>query len=223
VQSVGIVSLLILSSLTLCRFVCAISKEITRLVQLRSYHYSRGDTDLFPITKIWEACRATSAATSFFDPIAIGPHGNTFVDGALSSNNPVRSVFTEAATYWEVEGDFTEHIACMVSVGTGMVATTSLGDRFWEISRSLVKIATESEQTATSFAEEHYRLEDSGCYYRFNVMQGLQGIELENSSAKPRIVAATDEYLQNRHVFKKMKACGEKLAVRRSTFPKANW
>jgi patatin-like phospholipase/acyl hydrolase len=39
-----------------------------------------------------EACRATSAATSFFDPIAVGRFGEEFVDGATGANNPVREV-----------------------------------------------------------------------------------------------------------------------------------
>jgi patatin-like phospholipase/acyl hydrolase len=36
----------------------------------------------------WEACRATSAATTFFDPITIGPMKQSFADGAVAYNNP---------------------------------------------------------------------------------------------------------------------------------------
>ncbi|KAH6988874.1 acyl transferase/acyl hydrolase/lysophospholipase [Ilyonectria sp. MPI-CAGE-AT-0026] len=199
-------------------FVCAVRKEITQPVHFRSYRYPRGGGTLFADTRIWEACRATSAATSFFDPITIGKHKNEFVDGALGNNNPVRSVFTEAATFWDVEGRLPDHLDCLVSVGTGMPSTRPVGDRFWEIAKTLVKIATESESTATRFAEENSLLEDNDRYYRFNVMQGLQGVELENAAAKPTIVAATEAYLEGRQVFKRMKACGEKLDARRSAF-----
>lgn len=195
---------------------CAIRKEITQPVHLRSYRY-RGGGSLYPIIKIWEACRATSAATSFFDPITVGPHGNEFVDGAVGSNNPVQRVFTEAATLWDVEGRLPEHLACLVSIGTGIPAARPYGDKFWEIAKSLVAIATESEQTAASFAEVHSDLDDGGRYYRFNVMQGLQGVEVEDAFAKPTIVAATDAYLEDRQVYKKMKACGDKLAPTRAT------
>ena len=56
---------------------------------LTSYNTHRGNTDLLNSTKIWEACQATSAASSFFDPIAIGRYGEEFVDGATGVNNPV--------------------------------------------------------------------------------------------------------------------------------------
>jgi predicted acylesterase/phospholipase RssA len=46
------------------------------------------------ITKIWEAARATSAATTFFKPITIGDE--TFIDGATGANNPVRYMLAEA-------------------------------------------------------------------------------------------------------------------------------
>ena len=47
-------------------------------------------------TRIWEAARATSAASSFFDPIKIGQFGEEFVDGAVGANNPVAQLWNEA-------------------------------------------------------------------------------------------------------------------------------
>ena len=43
--------------------------------------------------KILEAARATSAATSYFEPVTT--RGLKFVDGALGANNPVNEVWTE--------------------------------------------------------------------------------------------------------------------------------
>ncbi len=76
------------------RFVCATSKETTDTVCLTSYRSPRGRSHLLEHVKIWEACRATSAATSFFDPIEIGQFRETFVDGALGRNNPVYALWT---------------------------------------------------------------------------------------------------------------------------------
>ena len=45
---------------------------------------------------IWEACRATSAAATFFDPVSIGPYGEEFIDGATESNNPIERLLEEA-------------------------------------------------------------------------------------------------------------------------------
>ena len=73
-------------------FVCATSKETSETVCLTSYRTPRGNSDLLNSVTVWEACRATSAASSFFDPIAVGRFGEEFVDGATGANNPVREV-----------------------------------------------------------------------------------------------------------------------------------
>ncbi len=66
------------------------SEETGDTVSLASYRSPRSDnSDLLNATTIWQACRATSAATTFFDPIAIGPFDEEFVDDALGANNPV--------------------------------------------------------------------------------------------------------------------------------------
>jgi patatin-like phospholipase/acyl hydrolase len=46
--------------------------------------------------KIWEVCRATSAASSFFDPIAVGRYEEEFVDGGIGANNPVTELWNQA-------------------------------------------------------------------------------------------------------------------------------
>ncbi|KMU75740.1 hypothetical protein CIHG_10262 [Coccidioides immitis H538.4] len=73
------------------RCVCATSAETSETVCLTSYKHPRGHNDLLNSVK-WEACRATSAASSFFSPIAIGPYKEGFVDGATGANNPVVEV-----------------------------------------------------------------------------------------------------------------------------------
>jgi predicted acylesterase/phospholipase RssA len=73
---------------------------------------------LLDSTKIWEACRATSAATTFFDPITIGPFDEEFVDGALGANNPIYELWTQAQDIW---GDqLWGRLKCLVSIGTGI-------------------------------------------------------------------------------------------------------
>ena len=61
-------------------FVCATSEQTSDTVHLTSYRNPRGRDHLYRSTKIWEACRATSAATSFFEPITIGYFKESFVD-----------------------------------------------------------------------------------------------------------------------------------------------
>lgn len=56
---------------------------------LTSYKSPRGGKDLLNSVKIWKACRATSAASFFFDFITIGRFGEKFVNKATGANNPV--------------------------------------------------------------------------------------------------------------------------------------
>ena len=84
----------VIDSASFPSFVCATSKETTDTVCLTSYRSPRGRSHLLESARIWEVCRATSAATSFFDPIAIGPFLEKFVDGALGRNNPIYALWT---------------------------------------------------------------------------------------------------------------------------------
>src|SRR5438046_1431206 len=71
------------------------------------------------VCKIWEACRATSAAPTFFRSAYIrdvGPGGRTlhFVDAGLGFNNPTEEVIDEAHQLWPGKP-----IGCILSIGTG--------------------------------------------------------------------------------------------------------
>lgn len=71
-------------------FVCATRAENSLPAVLRSYESRRNDP-FYDICQIWEAVRATSAASTFFEPIQIGPNGETFVDGewTKSAEDPI--------------------------------------------------------------------------------------------------------------------------------------
>ncbi|KAH8690367.1 acyl transferase/acyl hydrolase/lysophospholipase [Phaeosphaeriaceae sp. PMI808] len=82
---------------TKCKmFLFATSSETGDTVRLTSYRSPRGRERLLRTAKIWEAGRATSAASSFLDPITLGDFEETFVDGATGANNPVYEVWNEA-------------------------------------------------------------------------------------------------------------------------------
>ncbi|KAL3426622.1 phosphorylase superfamily protein [Phlyctema vagabunda] len=147
-------------------FVCATSKETSETVCLRSYRSPRGGSDLLNSVQIWEACRATSVASTFFDPITVGRYNEEFVDGATGANNPVWEVWDQA----------------------------QLGDVF-HIGATLVEIATETEQTAEKFRRDKSQLDDRGQYYRFNVDRGLEDIGLEELKKTKEIAAATRRYV----------------------------
>ncbi|KAL2142230.1 hypothetical protein VTI28DRAFT_1428 [Corynascus sepedonium] len=195
-------------------FVCAVSKETGDIVCLTSYRSPRSDNlDLLNHTKIWQACRATSAATTFFDPIAIGPFGEEFVDGALGANNPVRLLWNQAHDVWgeQLRGG---SLQCIVSIGTGVPALTPVRDDVFGIWATLRALATETEKTAEQFRREKSDLDDEGRYYRFNVDHGLEEIGLEEFKKKKEIAAATRRYVESQAVFKQIQACVNVIARR---------
>jgi len=76
-------------------FVCAVQSINTDAVVIRSYRSGSEEYDeLYDICKIWEAARATSAASTFFEPIRIG--NQRYVDGALRYNNPIEKADVES-------------------------------------------------------------------------------------------------------------------------------
>ncbi len=195
------------------RFVCAASKQTCSTVCLASYRSPRSDnSDLLNSTTIWQACRATSAATTFFDPIAIGQFDEEFVDGALGENNPVYSVWNQAQDIW---GDQLQRkLRCLVSIGTGVPRLEPVRDDALGIWATLKDLATETEMTAQRFHHDKSSLDDEGRYYRFTVDRGLEEIGLEESKKTAEIAAATRLYTGTQTVSKLIKACANNLARR---------
>lgn len=192
---------------------CATSKETSETVCLTSYKSPRGNNDLLNSVKIWEACRATSAASSFFDPIAVGRYKEEFVDGATGANNPVREVWDQAQLVWGPE-PLDGKVKCLVSIGTGVPSLKPFNNDFLHIGETLVAIATETEQTAERFQRDRPLLDSTGRYYRFNVLRGLEGIGLEESKKVKEIAAATRRYIASQDISKQMQACAGNVSER---------
>jgi hypothetical protein len=154
------------------------------------------------VCKIWEAARATSAASTFFDPITIGKYGETFVDGGVLVNNPVEVVFNEACKIWP---DLSSRLQCIVSLGTGRPAEKDFGANLLDLGRSLITIATETEITHNRFQQffRHQQISmgmQDAAYLRFNVSSGLEGIGLDEYNQSSKMAAATKAYLRDQHV-----------------------
>ncbi|KAG9196814.1 hypothetical protein G6514_004066, partial [Epicoccum nigrum] len=195
-------------------FVCATSTETSETVCLTSYRTPRGNSDLLNSVTIWEACRATSAASSFFDPIAVGRFGEEFVDGATGANNPVREVWDQAQAVWGAEQPLEGQVKCLVSIGTGVPSLKPFKDDVLHIGATLVAIATETEMTAERFQRERPLLDSTGRYYRFNVDRGLEDIGLEEAKKVREMAAATRRYIGRQAVHAQMQACAGSIASR---------
>ncbi|KAF2875101.1 acyl transferase/acyl hydrolase/lysophospholipase [Massariosphaeria phaeospora] len=189
-------------------FVCATAKETAGVTRLRSYTLPSGSH--IPAT-ICEAALATSAATGFFDPVSIG--ARQFVDGALGANNPVDEVEGEAANIWSSNtGDLKPLVKCFISIGTGNPGKKALEDNIVKfLSKSLVGIATQTEETEKKFIARWAKHYDEKRFFRFNVDQGLQDVGLAEYKEQGKMEAATDEYLQHQAQKFRVRDCVENL------------
>ena len=197
--------------LIILRFVCAKAAEITTTVLFRSYTSSEILNNI-PAT-ICEAIRATSAATSFFDPVIIGPRKRKFVDGAFGANNPIEQLWNEAQNVWcPNDIDLKDMLKCIISLGTGNPGLRPLSEGVLKLlSESLVRIAAETEDTAKLFVKRHRQLYEQKCYFRFNVQQGLQDVGLEEYKKVALIDAATSEYMDMQGTKTASKECAMNL------------
>ena len=122
----------------------------------------------------------------------------TYVDGGLHNNNPVRILCDEARSVWDVPGGQSfSYVA--VSIGTGCPPLSAVGKRADELLRSMVKMATDTENTARGFANDIYNIPEGSrpAYFRFNVQRGLEGIALEEWEHFGKLAEATNSYLDD--------------------------
>jgi len=157
---------------------------------------------------IWEAARATTAAPTFFDPITF-TNGMVFRDGALRNNNPIFELVSEIQSEFATQG-----ISTIVSLGTGVSASISLGKGLVSVSKACAKIATDTELTADRFADTYCGLEGGQYrdkYFRFNVVQGLQDVGLEEWQKHDLMSANTLSYMGKAEQREKLRICADRL------------
>ena len=156
-------------------FVCAVRTTNSEVAILRSYENEEVPDLLYDECKIWEASRATSAATAFFDPISIGPYNQQFADGAVSYNNPIQLVYQEAQYVWP------ERVsnALILSVGTGSAPGPVFEGNLKDIVQAMKSIVTQTEKTAEDFFSDHQDMLKRNLLFRFNVFHGLADVGLE--------------------------------------------
>lgn len=197
------------------RFVCTVDRDTKDIVRLRSY--SLPDDPNIRAT-ICQAALATSAATTFFEPVSIGHR--TFADGGLGSNNPVDEVEGEAANIWCSEtGDLKPLVKCFISIGTGNPGKKAFEDNIIKfLGQTVVEIATETENTERRFIVRWAKHFDEKRYYRFNVEQGLQSIGLDEYKKQGAMEAATESYLTHMAQKFRVRDCIQNLRLKQSVY-----
>jgi patatin-like phospholipase/acyl hydrolase len=184
-------------------FVCGVRESNASLAILRSYDHPEEPDPLYDSMKIWEACRATSAATTFFKPITIGPHGQKFADGGFGRNNPVEKVYEEARAIWPAQ----IKDALLISIGTGAAPGPTLKGNLKTIINAMKKIVAQTEVTADDFARSHDEMRNRDLLFRFTVAQGMANVGLEEYKEEAKIVDETTAYLNSIDIRDKVDKC----------------
>ncbi|KDR67979.1 hypothetical protein GALMADRAFT_257519 [Galerina marginata CBS 339.88] len=167
--------------------------------------------------KIWEAARATSAAPAFFKRIEISPQ-QPFIDGGLGRNNPSQVVLDEAKALFGAR-----QIGCLVSIGTGQAEVIGIKKPGLfqqiiptDIIEALKTISTDCEATHEAMLDRFANSPNT--YFRLNVEQGMQRIELSEWEKLSNVEAHTAQYMKKKEVDEKLAVLVNAIRVPRAQF-----
>lgn len=196
-------------------FVCTADRDTKTIVRLRSYSLPHEPNIR---ATICQAALATSAATTFFEPVSIG--ARSFADGGFGANNPVGEVEGEASNIWCTDtGDLKPLVKCFISIGTGNPGKKAFEDSMAKfLSETVVQIATETENTERKFIARYAKQLDEKRYFRLNVEQGLQNIGLDEYKKKGSIEAATEDYVTHTDRYFRVRDCIQNLSLKQSVY-----
>lgn len=155
---------------------------------------------------IIEAARATTAAPTFFKRAVIMIQGikREYLDGGLAQNNPCDVVLKEAELVFPGRS-----IACIVSIGTGKLATIRLEKQSvignivpLKVAKALAKIATDTEYTHQTL---QFRFKSRpNVYFRFNVDEGMQDVTLDEWNKLDDVASHAEKYIGSEDVRQKL-------------------
>lgn len=223
------------------RLMCSTLADVGETILFRSYD---PPADGYPVStaargawfsriSILEACRATSAAPTYFPPMDIEVNTAaqglpeklktfTFWDGGVLNNNPIDQV-------WDARFDLaantsdTPVVSCVLSVGTSFADTKpNIGG--WRLQNliytvtQLMSFVTNTEARHQDFERNIHRMnqrlpEDQRTkYFRFNVPTGNEEFPMDDWQKMPKLKQMTRDYLAKPEVRKKIEECAQVLA-----------
>ncbi|KAJ7448116.1 FabD lysophospholipase-like protein [Mycena latifolia] len=142
--------------------------------------------------KIWEAARATSAMPGLFKLIEIGWGGvrPKYIGGSVGHNNPTSLVVAEAQQMYP-----SQPVVLVVSVGSGHPNTIQIprSPSLTALVKTLKTIATDCERMHEDNARRFRGSPNT--YFRFNILQGLQGFEQQHWGRSSEVSTHTRVYL----------------------------
>ncbi|KAF2149348.1 FabD/lysophospholipase-like protein [Myriangium duriaei CBS 260.36] len=190
-----------------CKVVVCAVDQTSGAEYIRTYKNTKRTNDLLSHCKIWQAARATSAASTFFDPIEIGPDGRIFADGGLRNNNPIEAAYSEARDMFPDSKDD----LIFVTLGTGVEVPIADMNANLQVFVDVMKnIVTETEHTYQRFYDNHPEMVQDRLH-RFNVPQGLATVGLEEHARRRDVVNFTLSYCKRSDAADAFRRCAESL------------
>ncbi|AEO54031.1 hypothetical protein MYCTH_2296089 [Thermothelomyces thermophilus ATCC 42464] len=200
-------------------FVCVMpAHQVGEPRRLRSF----GDpgTQELANVKIWEAARATTAASVYFKPMTlkVGPRQTEdYIDAAIGCNNPADYVLREAV--WQFGS--ARRLGCLVSIGTGTrvvkIGRAASGLKnivqtptfVKELLGTLKNAATDSEETHRQLQAKLGSYPDA--YFRFNVPDAAAEVRLDEYLKMGKLKSSTAVYLSDPNVSSRIQAAARVL------------
>lgn len=176
--------------------------EDHQLLLLRSYENKQEVDKNSKQFQLWEALRATSAATTYFKEYRRGNAG--YLDGALKSNNPIFQAHREARDLWP------DREAFLISIGTGTKPSVPLRGNLIHMARTLTKLVTETEETWSRFKGTHKNMLEDSHLFRYSV-PGLGGVDLGNYKLMGMVRTNTERHLREASTEKYVMTCADKV------------
>ncbi|KAK6221749.1 NACHT-ankyrin domain protein transcript variant [Colletotrichum tabaci] len=191
-------------------FVTTVQTEDHQLLLLRSYENKQEVDKNSKQFQLWEALRATSAATTYFKEYRRGNAG--YLDGALKSNNPIFQAHREARDLWP------DREAFLISIGTGTKPSVPLRGNLIHMARTLTKLVTETEETWSRFKGTHKDMLEDSHLFRYSV-PGLGGVDLGNYKLMGMVRTNTERHLREASTEKYVMTCaGKVVEIERKTY-----
>jgi patatin-like phospholipase/acyl hydrolase len=157
---------------------------------------------------VWEAASATAAAPMFFKPVILQRTKAEFGDGGMRRNNPINEAINEMNRLKEKSWAGRE-LGCLVSIGTGEVDSKKISGSVSDVLKAAISIMTDSEDTSDQFITSEFgqNLYKTYRYFRFNVSQGMQLLQLDDWKETEAMNAATTEYLRKHKNGMSVRSC----------------
>ena len=173
--------------------VCVTRTKTSKPDALRSYLSMDPTAENYDCT-VWEAASATAAAPMFFEGVKFQRRGEQWCDGGLRRNNPINEALSEVAREREWKD---RKIGCVLSIGTGTTKISAVSSNLAGILKDAVAIMTDAEDITRVFAASELgkQMFRTHRYFRFNVPQGMQDLQLDDWKETERMNALTSDYL----------------------------